>query len=320
MDYKILFKNLIEKGRFPKSIILESVSRLKRKEFAFFIAKNLLCSDIKCEHKIDENIFPDLKYIFKSGASLTVDKISEGLDFINKTPYESNAVCLIIDDADFMLTEAANSLLKTLEEPPDNSYIILLSTYADSLLPTIRSRSQIYKIPYETKEEFAEKLNILFEKERDDDIKITFTEEDIDFFYNLSDFEVETISFSNYFRVKELFFSFMKKKRDIYEIVHFMESLFLTGKKSDKGLNDETYELFISLLYIFLFDKLLILNNADDSVVFKHFWHENSVDFLCEPSILMEQVVEYYKYRQINFNKKFVGIKLLIKYFKECCE
>lgn len=58
-------------------------------------------------------------------------------------PMSSRRRVAIIDQADWMNDEAANALLKTLEEPPPNSVLILIAASADGLLPTIRSRCQV---------------------------------------------------------------------------------------------------------------------------------------------------------------------------------
>ncbi len=55
-------------------------------------------------------------------------------------PYEANWKVFIIHDADRMLSYSANALLKTFEEPPPRTLIILLSRSQASLLPTIVSR------------------------------------------------------------------------------------------------------------------------------------------------------------------------------------
>lgn len=57
-------------------------------------------------------------------------------------PYHGHAKVFIIDEAELLGIEAQNLLLKTLEEPPPNTYFILVTTRPDSLLPTIRSRCQ----------------------------------------------------------------------------------------------------------------------------------------------------------------------------------
>ncbi len=63
----------------------------------------------------------------------------------NFRPYEARARFFIVDDADKMNDAAANALLKTLEEPPPTSYIILISSRPDRLLQTIRSRTHMIR-------------------------------------------------------------------------------------------------------------------------------------------------------------------------------
>jgi DNA polymerase-3 subunit delta' len=63
----------------------------------------------------------------------------------NFRPYESGVRIFIVDDADKMNDAASNALLKTLEEPPATSHIILIASRADCLLPTIRSRCQMMR-------------------------------------------------------------------------------------------------------------------------------------------------------------------------------
>lgn len=63
---------------------------------------------------------------------------------MSKRPVRGPGKWFIIDDADLMETEGQNALLKTLEEPPPNAYLILITTQPGALLPTIRSRSQTY--------------------------------------------------------------------------------------------------------------------------------------------------------------------------------
>lgn len=60
----------------------------------------------------------------------------------NFRPFEGNARIFIIEDAETMNHHSSNALLKTLEEPPSTSHLILLTSHRASLLPTIRSRCQ----------------------------------------------------------------------------------------------------------------------------------------------------------------------------------
>ncbi|QDU28015.1 DNA polymerase III subunit tau [Anatilimnocola aggregata] len=73
-------------------------------------------------------------------------RMREGLCFrISLKPYSGRRKIAIIDDADFLFHEGANCLLKTLEEPPPKSILILLGTSEQRQLPTIRSRCQVVR-------------------------------------------------------------------------------------------------------------------------------------------------------------------------------
>jgi DNA polymerase III subunit delta' len=83
----------------------------------------------------------------KKNTEISIDTIR---DFLQKgsslPPYEGNFKTFIIDDADLMSVEAANCLLKTLEEPPQHIVIILLSSEGKALLPTVTSRCQKFEL------------------------------------------------------------------------------------------------------------------------------------------------------------------------------
>ncbi len=64
---------------------------------------------------------------------------------LNQTSFLGGRRVAIIDDADYFNIEGANALLKTLEEPPKNTIIILIGTSAAKQLPTIRSRCQLFR-------------------------------------------------------------------------------------------------------------------------------------------------------------------------------
>src|SRR5207237_9712481 len=75
----------------------------------------------------------------------------------NFRPFEGAARVFIVEDADTMNDQAANALLKTLEEPPPTSHLILTTSNPTALLATIRSRCQMIRfapIPHEQIEKF----------------------------------------------------------------------------------------------------------------------------------------------------------------------
>ena len=90
----------------------------------------------------EQNIHPDIFYITPSGDQIKIGQIREMQDYLVYRPLIGRYKIYIVNDADQMNVPAANSLLKTLEEPPDHSLILLISSRPRHLLPTIRSRCQ----------------------------------------------------------------------------------------------------------------------------------------------------------------------------------
>jgi DNA polymerase-3 subunit delta' len=73
---------------------------------------------------------------------IKVDQVREVVERTGYRPFEGRRRVVIIDEADAMLSEAQNALLKTLEEPPSASMFVLVTARPDELLPTVRSRCQ----------------------------------------------------------------------------------------------------------------------------------------------------------------------------------
>lgn len=74
------------------------------------------------------------------------ERMQSGLCYaLNQTSFLGGRRVAVIDDADYFNVEGANALLKTLEEPPKNTVIILIGTSATKQLPTIRSRCQMFR-------------------------------------------------------------------------------------------------------------------------------------------------------------------------------
>ena len=74
-----------------------------------------------------------------------VIKVDQVRDIVERTgyrPFEGRRRVIIVDEADAMVSEAQNALLKTLEEPPSASMFVLVTSLPDELLPTVRSRCQ----------------------------------------------------------------------------------------------------------------------------------------------------------------------------------
>ena len=80
--------------------------------------------------------------VLEEKLSIGITDVKEAMRFLYMSPRQSPFTTLIIEDADLLTAEASQALLKTLEEPPANSRIILESPQESLLLPTIISRCQ----------------------------------------------------------------------------------------------------------------------------------------------------------------------------------
>jgi len=86
----------------------------------------------------------------KGRATIPVDDIREVIRICSRYAYEGRNRAVVIKNAETMTPAAQNSLLKILEEPPQNTYFILTSAHADQLLTTVRSRCRTVKLtPWE---------------------------------------------------------------------------------------------------------------------------------------------------------------------------
>ena len=120
-----------------------------------------VCGTCLACRKVDSGNHPDLQFIRPEGSLLKIGQIRELQKRIIYEPLEASRKVYILTDVDRMNAEAENCLLKTLEEPPASSVLILLTSNIRALLPTTRSRCQILQFHAMPTQELAE---ILVEK------------------------------------------------------------------------------------------------------------------------------------------------------------
>jgi DNA polymerase-3 subunit delta' len=98
------------------------------------------CDECSSCKKIDAGVHPDFLLISPEGGQIRIEEIRAINNILSFKPFEGRNKVVIADEADTMNPFAANAFLKTLEEPPKDSLIILISSNPDRLPDTIRSR------------------------------------------------------------------------------------------------------------------------------------------------------------------------------------
>ena len=148
---KQMLQNSIEKNIVSHSYMFIGLEGIGKKMIAKEFAKKILCLnqiiDNQCNCKscieFDTNNNPDFLIVEPDGNSIKIEQIRNLQKLIQEKPIISNRKVYIIDNADLMTKEAQNCLLKTLEEPPEYTVIILIGSNENLFLTTIKSRCMI---------------------------------------------------------------------------------------------------------------------------------------------------------------------------------
>ena len=151
----ILVKTM-QRGRIASSYLFAGEPGIGKKCTALTLAKALNCLTFQADacdqcpscRKIDSGIHPDFLLISPESGQIRVEEIRAIDEMLSLKAFEGRYKVVVVDDADTMNQYAANAFLKTLEEPPEESLIILVSSNPGRLPDTIRSRcSRINFIP-----------------------------------------------------------------------------------------------------------------------------------------------------------------------------
>jgi DNA polymerase III delta' subunit len=145
-----LLKAYSESEKIPHAFLFSGNMGLGKTRIAreFFKAINCLehkgdaCNRCKNCLRATTNTHPDLVEMNPGARWIKVDEIRGVLAEVGFKPFESRMKFVIIEPAENLNRESANALLKTLEEPPSNTVIVLVSHRPKLLLPTIISRCQ----------------------------------------------------------------------------------------------------------------------------------------------------------------------------------
>ena len=147
------FKNRCSNGNLSHAQLISGEDGIGKSILAEILGKLILNGDLNREYVDIINYRP-------SKASFGVDDVREIIDEVNKKPFEGDKKVIIIHQGNKLTIQAQNALLKTIEEPPTEVYIIILCESLELILDTIKSRCEIYKLTPLTKDELYKYIAI----------------------------------------------------------------------------------------------------------------------------------------------------------------
>lgn len=255
---KKILRKALQKDRIPNSMLFCGLEGVGKKSMALVLAKAMNCErekDDACEvcascKAINRGNFPDVMVITPDGNMIKIDQMRILKQTAHLRPMKGKRRIFIVTEAEKMNEEAANSLLKILEEPPLFSHIILVTQNLDMIKPTIKSRCQILSFQPILREDIEKiLLERGFGEERAKVISLLVRGS----LKKALNMEWEEIQ-AKRGKAWELFLSLLRKEN---------VATFLRNYASSRGLMREELEQLLEILSSFCRDLVLIKEKGD---------------------------------------------------------
>jgi DNA polymerase III subunit delta' len=145
-----LLRRAVAAQRVPHAYLFEGPAGVGKRGAAVALGLALACPVAPAEgcgtcdvcRRILAGNHPDVRLVVAATAQILIEQAQEIVLLASSRPHEAPARVIVLDDADRLNPNAANCLLKTLEEPFPGTHLVLVTAAPDRLLPTIRSRTQ----------------------------------------------------------------------------------------------------------------------------------------------------------------------------------
>jgi DNA polymerase-3 subunit delta' len=162
-----IITNSIKKDRISHAYLIQGERGTGKEAIASLIAKGLFCTDKHgiepCQacnmcKRIDSGNHPDVHWVVPDGKSIKIEQIRNLQKEFTYSGLESNKKVYIIKAADTLTSNAANRILKFLEEPARQTTAIMLTENSSAIIPTIRSRCQVIDLQPLNPKNFQKKI------------------------------------------------------------------------------------------------------------------------------------------------------------------
>jgi len=164
---KRLIRRALSSERMPHAFLFRGPEGVGKQLFAREMAAAVNCSNRNGERacgacpscrKYRSGSHPDFMVVRPDKGAIKIEQVRQMSLALSYPPYESQTRVVLIEDVHGMRAEAANSLLKTLEEPPPDNLLILTADSSREILPTIASRCQLVPFYSLSRQETVEVL------------------------------------------------------------------------------------------------------------------------------------------------------------------
>lgn len=168
---KHILEKMVGAGQVPHGLCFYGPSGIGKQLMASELAKTMLCEhktgcgECRHCHKFSTKNHPDYHFIEPDGQDIKVDQIRAIGENLHFRPFESTCRVVVLDRVERLREAAANAFLKSLEEPPEYVFFILVCSDLKALLPTIRSRCQKMAFQSLTRDDKTQILMTKFQKE-----------------------------------------------------------------------------------------------------------------------------------------------------------
>lgn len=163
-----LLKRALETNRLAGTYLFYGPQGVGKEFTAREFAKALNCTEKTGDNcgncsscaRIENNTYPDVTWVYPigKGRQIKIEQVRQLQKFVSLKPYEGKTKVCIIIDAHTLNIQSGNAFLKTLEEPPPNSVFVLITHSPETLLPTIKSRTQDVQFFYLAQDKIADLL------------------------------------------------------------------------------------------------------------------------------------------------------------------
>ncbi|QJA06452.1 DNA polymerase III subunit delta' [Thermosulfurimonas marina] len=169
-----LFRRALESGRLAHAYLLVGpegtgkATAVRALVAELFCETGGACGNCRACRKLQRGTHPDFLVLSREGEKISIARVREAERFLRHAPLEAPAKVILVEEAERLTPEAANALLKSLEEPPPYAHFFLTALSTERLLPTIVSRSQVVRfrpLSPETLEELLRERFALSEEE-----------------------------------------------------------------------------------------------------------------------------------------------------------